>query len=95
MADTADRADTVDAAVPADEGELVGLARARFPDFTDDERTLLPIIYLHQEDSFEVTGPHARGVRAYLWFQITIGWALATSLAAASSKLIQRNAPSP
>jgi hypothetical protein len=55
--------------------------------------TLLPIIDLHQESSFEATAAGADGVRIYLWFQIIAGWVLATCLAGAAASALQRPAP--
>ena len=52
--------------------------------------TLLPIIDLHQETSFEASGPGSDAVRAYLWAQIIIGWIIATTLGAAAANFVRR-----
>ncbi len=50
--------------------------------------TLLPIVDLGEADAFLPAG--TASVRAYYWFQILLGWVLATAIAASAAAFVER-----
>ncbi|MEM7337271.1 MAG: hypothetical protein AAF467_01420 [Actinomycetota bacterium] len=61
-----------------------------FNAFVFSADTLLPIVDLHQADNFEATGEGWSLTRIYIWFQIVIGWVIASTLGATAANFVRR-----